>query len=96
MTTGNEALAGSSRPRSTVVARKAALVALLALSSYFVVIPGIALVTPAAEWDGNGPRYAETSLGDAFFWAMMAAFGVFALSAVVALGSGLMGMLRRR
>jgi hypothetical protein len=96
MTARSETLAPSDRPRSTVIARRSGLVALLSLISYFVVIPGIALVTPAAEWDGNGPRYAETSLGDAFFWVMMAAFGVFALAAFVALLSGVVGLVRRR
>jgi hypothetical protein len=75
--------------------KRAGVVAVLALLGYFLVFPGLALLTGGAEWDGNGPRYEENGLGDTFFWLMMASFAVCVVSGLVAFLSGMIRLIRR-
>lgn len=74
--------------------KKSGLTALLALIGYFT-IPMVAVLTPAARWDGDGPRFAETAFGSAMFWAMMTAFAIFVIAACVALASAIIRRVRR-
>ena len=76
-------------------AKRAGVTAVLGIAGYFLV-PILGLATPALFWDGNGPRFAETALGNVFFGTMHLSLLVGAVAAVVAVVTGLVALVRRR
>lgn len=77
------------------VAKRAGVTAVLGIAGYFLV-PIIGLATPALYWDGDGPAFAETALGNVFFGTMHLSLLVGAVAAVVAAVTGLVALVRRR